>query len=256
MKHTIAITAAAFVAGLAFNASATVKPVEPDPQTQNQGQQQGQDQSAVGVGVGIGTGVGHGGAGGTGIGVGGDGQGGSAQGGQGGSASSYGALSNDIDFNNKMRAISFAAPAWTVIPSAAGCIVSGSTAWSAVFGLASYSGSKQMSDSICTMVNMAAAAQSACQYKTAAIINRRVFETMNPEMSGDFFELNAPDNLSPVACAELVRPRLIVDGRMPVVQPAQADNTVVSVTCATPQQPARRPASAPVRKARPARVCK
>lgn len=160
--------------------------------------------TAVGVGVGIGTG---GNAASSAVGQGGSAAGGNATGGAGGSATggtSYSALSNDIGYNNSMRSITFAAPAWTVVPTAAGCVVSTSTAWSAVFGLASYSGSKQASDAVCTMVNMAAAAQNACQYRTAATINRRVFETLTGA-SGEFFEKNAPQDLGPVDCALLVR---------------------------------------------------
>lgn len=175
--------------------------------------------TGIGVGVGIGTGGsgGEGGRGGDGgnaasdasanatggNATGGNAYGGSARGGQGGAAKSYSALSNDIDAST--RSISFATPAWTVIPSAAGCVVSSSRAWSAVFGFASYSGSKQASDAVCVMVGMAAAAQNACQYKTAAIVNRRVFESLNPGESGEFFEQLAQADLSPVDCALLVK---------------------------------------------------
>lgn len=170
--------------------------------------------TGIGVGVGVGTGGagGEGGRGGRGgdaasdasaNAAGGNATGGNAQGGQGGSAKSYSALSNDIDAST--RSISFAAPAWTVIPTAAGCVVSSSRAWSAVFGFASYSGSQQASDAVCVMVGMAAAAQNACQYKTAAIVNRRVFESLNPGESGEFFEQLAQADLSPVDCALLVK---------------------------------------------------
>jgi hypothetical protein len=177
-----------------------------------QGGSSASDATGVGVGVGVGTGIGTGvGIGGNGVGLGGNGmggQGGNAQGGQGGSAQggnakSYSAMSNDID--SSTRAISFAAPAWTVIPTASGCLVSSSTAWSAFFGLASYSGSRQASDAVCVMVGMAAAAQNNCQYKAAAIVNRRVFEVLNPGASGAFFEEMAHDNLGPVDCALLVK---------------------------------------------------
>lgn len=247
MKHALAIALAAILFGIAFNASATGKPVEPSTSQQ---QNQQQDATGVGIGVGVGgsssaNGIGHA-------------EGGSATGGSSSAtataapSNSYSALSNDIDYNSKMRHISLAPPVWTVIPQASGCIVSGSTAWSAVLGLASYSGSKQVSDGVCTMVNMASAAQSACQYKTAAIINRRVFETLNPDVSGEFFELNAPANLTPTECAELIRPRLIVDTRMSQPEPRQDVFNNLSVQCA---QPAQRP-SGVARKSKPAKVCR
>jgi hypothetical protein len=55
------------------------------------------------------------------------------------------------------------------------------------------------------MVGMAAAAQNNCQYKAAAIVNRRVFEVLNPGASGEFFEQLAQADLNPADCALLVK---------------------------------------------------
>jgi hypothetical protein len=228
MKRTIIFLTALALCGAA---SATVKPpVTPEPAPGNT-QHQMQNQTAVGVGVGTGIGVGVGGAGGSGTGHGGAaqaaggssgaygngvGQGGSASGGTSASdASSYNALSTAINDNAKMYSLAFAPPVWTLVPQANGkCTVSESGAHQVLFGAWAKSGSKQFTDRDCAMAEMSNAYRQACRFKTAAHIDKYLFERFTEGAPGDFF-LDGAVDLTPVQCADLMRPRLVLDARLP-----------------------------------------
>lgn len=221
---------------------------------------------AVGVGVGIGVG-GQGGEGGMaisggglgigegGTGIGGSGHGGSAQGGQGGDAASYNALANDINYASSMRSISLANPVWTLIPQAGGkCTVSNSSAESLVFGVWSGSRSRQATDAECAMMQMSNNYRQSCQFKTAAMIDKTLFERFNSDMSGDFL-LADTSNLTPVQCADLLKPRLIMDTRIQQAPVSVAPSNVdVHVECAQPVRQVSAPVRRPVAK-KPARAC-
>jgi hypothetical protein len=214
----------------------------------------GATSSAEGYGLGIGQG---GAAGAHAAGV---GQGGSASGGHSASdASSYNALSTSINDNAKMYSLAFAPPVWTLVPQANGkCTVSESGAHQVLFGAWAKSGSKQFTDRDCAMAEMSNAYRQACRFRTAANIDKYLFEKFTEGAPGDFF-LDGAVDLTPVQCADLMRPRLVLDGRMSQPAPAAAPRVdqFVNVTCPAPvaSAPAKRRA-VPAVQPKGVEVCK
>ena len=263
MKLTLALSAVVLSSG----AWATGTPTpQPTPSTSTSSSQSGAAAGAIATGgnatggsggsVGDVSNTANGGAGGAGgsvgnvssVGVGGGGgvssstsQGGAggssfAAGGQGGSSESYsGDVSNNIGGS---RYLSLPQPVWTSVPTPYGCLVSESKAGAVLFNAFSGSTSSQHSDAVCTTVRMAEAAYLHCQYATAAFLNKRAFELMHPDPSGEFFHGGNPQNLDPVACDDLKRPvlRMSPSVQAPAAIPA---STNVRVDMACPAQVAR-----------------
>lgn len=207
MKKSIIALAAFAVAGLAY-ANGNGTPT--GQQEQEQGQEQGQEQTQnVDIGISNGgatanaTGVGFGGQGGRG-----------GEGGQGGKATALGG-----SLNNNSRYFSFAAPSWTVVPQAYGCLVTDSASKNIALGVWSDSYSKQYSEVVCTTIRMSESARSFCQYETAAMLDKQAFELMYPKMDGSFFLKDMPRNLSHEECEATKRPVMVLDTRMSTPAP-------------------------------------
>lgn len=248
MKLTLALSAIVFASGAM--ATGTPKPEQPDVRHHNEssasaGAVAGSTSGAVATGGSVGNvssvAVGGGGGSSESTSQGGNAQGGAggssfAAGGQGGSSESYsGDVSNNIGGS---RYLSLPQPVWTSVPTPYGCLVSESKAGAVLFNAFSGSSSSQHSDAVCTTVRMAEAAYLHCQYATAAFLNKRAFELMHPDHSGEFFHGGNPQNLDPVACDDLKRPVLRMS---PSVQAPAAipSSTNVRVDMACPAQVAR-----------------
>lgn len=248
MKLTLALSA--LILSSSAWATSTPKPEQPDVRHHNESNSSAgavsgstSSSSATGGSVGNVSSVAVGGGGGSSESTsqGGNAQGGAggssfAAGGQGGSSESYsGDVSNNIGGS---RYLSLPQPVWTSVPTPYGCLVSESKAGAVLFNAFSGSSSSQHSDAACTTVRMAEAAYLHCQYATAAFLNKRAFELMHPDHSGEFFHGGNPQNLDPVACDDLKRPvlRMSPSVQAPAAIPA---STNVRVDMACPAQVAR-----------------
>jgi hypothetical protein len=178
-----------------------------------------------------------GGAGGTG--VGGSGTGGSSRATAGPSTSYSASEAGDVsNMIGGSKYLSLPQPVWTSVPTPYGCLVTESKAGAVGWNFVSASGSKQYSDAVCTTIRMAEAAYLHCQYLTAAYLNKRAFETMHPGEDGGFFLAASPENLNPVQCDDLKRPRLVMAPSIekPVADtpPATVQSVPVTVNCPAP----------------------
>ncbi len=100
-----------------------------------------------------------------------------------GSQQSYDANNIDISTgagNSRALGIAFAAPAYTQVPAAAGCARTNSNAISIVFGFISHSQSVQSDSRLCIMMQMRDRAHEACQFKSAAQWDYRIFKELFP----------------------------------------------------------------------------
>jgi hypothetical protein len=129
---------------------------------------------------------------------------------------------NALNISDHSKFITFGAPAWTNVPSAHNCTHSDAMAWSAT--LASYSRTKQYTGPVCAMLQLADKAEASCQYQTANLLKREAMAQMNPGMEDDVLNIIFPArvNLTPIECSELLRPRLILDGRVSAPAPVAA----------------------------------
>jgi hypothetical protein len=234
-----------------------VKPPAPQPTPspaaealaqQQQGQQQGQDQSQS---IGDVTG-GQGGAGGSvgNVTAGGASSLSSAAGGSsratGTGGQSYAASGDVLNNIGGSKMFAFAAPAWTKVPSAVDCTHSDAMAWSAT--IASYSRTKQFTGAVCAMLDMADKADNSCQYGTAALLRREAMVRLVDDLTPEALQAVFPErpNLTPMACADLLRPRLIMDAR-PIQSPS-----VTSISVTAPQQECPKPQTRIVYRDKPA----
>lgn len=113
-----------------------------------------------------------------------------------------------------MKSFTFANPVWTMVPAAGDkCTLTQSSAESVLLGVWSGSRTKQVTGEVCAMMAMSNAYRQACRFSVAGMIDKTVFEKLNPGANGDFF-LEGAQDLTLGQCADLIRPRLILDARM------------------------------------------
>lgn len=171
---------------------------------------------------------------------------------------SYSATGDVLNNIGGSKIFSFAAPAWTKVPSAVDCTHSDAMAWSAT--VASYSRTKQFTGAVCAMLDMADKADNSCQYGTAALLRREAMQRLVDDMTPEALQAVFPDrpNLSPVACADLLRPRLIMDARP--IQPSNGGDINIEVgvknQCPTPAAPAPRQVARKAQVKPAEKVCK
>jgi hypothetical protein len=251
----------------------TPAPVTPTPSTSTATAGAGADASATVGNVGGGSVAnttatgGHGGQGGQGGssnatgGQGGNGQGGSSTSGS-SSASTSGdssaaaiagpsySAAGDVSSitNSSSKYLSLPQPVWTAVPTAFGCLVTEAKAGAIGWNFLSASGTRQTSDVVCTTIRMAEAAALHCHFASAAQLNKRAFEHMHPGASGEFFLLGNPQNLGPVECEDLKRPKLRIEPALQQQPAAAATTSTTTVNVAAASCPAPAPAARPAHK--------
>lgn len=168
------------------------------------------------------------------------------------SGDSYSASkSGDVTSNYSSKYLNLPQPVWTSVPTPYGCLVTESKALAGGWNFVSGSSTKQYSDSVCTTIRMAEAAMLHCQFETAAYLNKQAFESMYKDAKGDFFLSGNPENLGPVACDDLKRPKLRVETQINFPVEKQEVAPVATNVCAEPQKVYIKQA-----KKKPAKVCK
>lgn len=147
-------------------------------------------------------------------------------------ASLTGKVTNDINYNSKMRSIGLGLAAQSLagmVPQAVGCL--GTNFWRKRYFWDGYenTGSQPMTGEVCQLAITVENLANRCRYKTAAKAEVRMLaalQNLSPEEANakwGFLVDDAFDNLTPEECAALLRPRLTMTGNMaPPVQPAPA----------------------------------
>ena len=112
-------------------------------------------------------------------------------------------------------------PVWTMVPQAAGCIVTSARSLSGGWSLISVAKSDQASDPACVGIIMAKAAYDHCHFASEQMIMARVYETVFP---GKPALPMVPDarNHTLAECEDMKRPRLTLAPVLHTPPPAPA----------------------------------
>lgn len=136
-----------------------------------------------------------------------------------GPVTSYSALASDINYHSSMRSLTLPSNALgAVVSTPAGCVGNKLEHNSHLWNGFTNTQAKPVTEAICQFGVSVANMKAACQYKTAARMEQRMYELMDPGQSYAHLVSDAPENMSPVDCAALLRPRLVLDGRSPGVE--------------------------------------
>lgn len=136
-----------------------------------------------------------------------------------GPVKSYSALAADIDYHSSMRSLTLPSSAiGAVVASATGCVGNYVQQRQLGFNAVAWLDAGPRTDAACQMGALATQLRAACQFKSAALVEARQMALLVPGQDWQFLVAEAPENLSPQACAALIKPRLVLDGRLTGVE--------------------------------------